>query len=92
MLKKAFVLFFTVLFSSSNLLVYGQDSTEPVSIEIAVSDEFIVLKMENVGLENMTGIPAAEELGVFHPTDVIISSYLCVNSSVEIYRPKSETM
>ena len=61
MLKKAFVLFFTVLFSSSNLLVYGQDSTELVSIEIAVSDEFIVLKMENMGLENMTGIPAAEE-------------------------------
>jgi len=83
--------FFVFLFLSSNVLVYGQDAYEPVSIEIAVSDDFIVLRMENVGLENMTGIPIAEKLGG-NITDILFSSYLCVNSSVEIYRPKSETM
>ena len=91
MLKKSSVLFYAVLFLSSNVLVYGQDASGPVSIEIAVSDDFIVLRMENVSLENITGIPAAEELGG-NITDVLFSCYLCVNSSVEIYRPKSETM
>jgi len=81
------------LLLSTHVLAVSQDSLgEHVSIDIAVSNNFIVLKMKNLDLENMNGMPITEELGDFDITDVFVSNYICVNSSVEIYRPKNETM
>ena len=93
MLKRVFTAICMFLLLSTHVLAVSQDSLgEPVSIDIAVSNNFIVLKMKNLDLENMTGMPIAEKLGDFDITDVFVSNYICVNSSVEIYRAKNETM